>query len=101
MGIQVLFIFCVLLPAVCLITLSCVPAFKLTFINFLVFVVGALGGMFLLGDALMFVVARSGTRLTPSQENNVNLLSFVIAMFVGGSALVWLRLRFMQTDPKR
>ena len=103
MGIEVIFIFVVLPPIIALVTLACVPRFRVTFINFLLFVVGALMGVFVLGGPLEFALAAlgKGSRTSLSEANNIALLSIVVGMVAGGSGLVWLRLRFAKESLKR
>jgi len=103
-GILVIFIFVVLPPILALITLACVPRFRLTIINFLLFVVGALVGVFVLGGPLEFALAalaNLGSRTSLSVENNIAFLSMVVGMLAGGAGLVWLKLRFAGKPLKR
>ena len=104
MGIGVIFIFVVLPPILALITLACVPRFRVTFINFLLFVVGALVGVFVLGGPLVLALgalANAGSRTSLREENNIALLAILVGMLAGGSGLVWLKLRFASKPLKR
>src|ERR1700694_4043737 len=69
MAILVIFVFFVLPPILGLIVLICVPTFRLTFINFLLFVVGAILGMFALGNLIMLVLENLGNHRTIREEN--------------------------------
>jgi len=94
MAILVIFVFFVLPPILGLIVLTCVPTFRLTFINFLLFVVGAFLGMFAPGNLTMLVLDNLGNHRTIREENDLAYFAILIGMLVGGTGLVWLRMRF-------
>jgi hypothetical protein len=94
MAILVIFVFFVLPPILGLIVLTCVPSFRLTFINFLIFVVGALLGMFVLGNLIMLVLGNSGNHRSIRGENDLADFAILVGMLVGGTGLVWLKMRF-------
>ncbi len=94
MAILVIFVFFVLPPILGLIVLTCVPTFRLTFINFLLFVVGAFLGMFAPGNLTMLVLDNLGNHRTIREENDLAYFAILIGMLVGGTGLVWQRMRF-------
>ncbi len=97
MGILVIFVFFVVLPILALIVLTCVPTFRLTFINFLLFVGGAVLGMFTLGRLIILIVgwllSLGNHRSSLGEANDLGALAILVGMLVGGAGLVWLKMR--------
>jgi hypothetical protein len=90
-GIFLGFVFSVLLAVIILVA---VPAFKLTIVNFMVFLTGALVGTYTL---VYFVAQRlndPGNTLSHQTKIELIFLSMVAGAFIGGTTLMLLKTRF-------
>ena len=88
MDFYTLFALCVVLGILGMIVLACIPAFRVTFLNISIFVLGAFAGAvaFLRLDGLLF----------PSRNRYDHAIELIplIGATIGGSVFVWLRMLF-------
>ena len=89
---------CVAFTVLGLIVLSCVPAFRLTFLNLFLFVVGA----FLGGLTFLFVYGRIFARNQLSDTAFYGIFPvLLVGGAFGGALLVWVKMRFVKTQIAR
>jgi hypothetical protein len=81
-----------------LIVLGVVPSLRLTAINLLLFVIGAFPGTLVLGNLYGRLFADS-TNYLNSRAAILGLFSvMLLGAIAGGSALVWLKMRFVKSS---
>ena len=80
-----------------LIVLAAVPTFRLTISNLVVFVVGAVAGIFALANLIERPLMNHGLYLniTMVRQNELSLVLDFFCALVGGTAVVWLRMRLL------
>jgi len=91
LGAVTLIIWLVIYALMGVVVLAVIPAFRITLLNLVTFVVGAFAG----STALLYA---SGSR--PLRFVEINPIEFVIlGAAVGGTLVVWLKIRFIKTPP--
>jgi hypothetical protein len=99
-GLYLLFVYCVSTTALGFIVLTCVPAFRLPLANLFLFVLGAFAGMFALVNLVLRGILYLGIQVDHKNEGFFVHPLALVGATLGGSGLVWLKLRLVKKSVK-
>jgi hypothetical protein len=81
------------------IVLACVPSFRVTLLNVVIFVIGAWPGVYAYYYASGFLLDHAPFHIVPLEHYPVALS--LVGAIIGGTLMVWLKLRFTKASDDR
>jgi|SRR6267154_3903776 len=99
-GLYLLFVYCVCTTALGFIVLTCIPAFRLTLASLFLFVLGAFIGMFALVSLVLRGIPYLGIHVDYKNDGFFVYPLALVGATLGGSGLVWLKLRLVKKSVK-